>query len=87
MGQGMSRLNSIRQIGAVEQTYYRWRKKYGEMSLDRLKDLKRLQKDNDKLRRTVSDLLLDKFILWEAAQVIYQAPLVVVPAGQPAESL
>ena len=26
MGQGMSRLGAIRQIGVVEQTYYRWRK-------------------------------------------------------------
>ena len=26
MGQGMARLDAIRQIGVVEQTYYRWRK-------------------------------------------------------------
>ena len=26
MGQGMPRLDAIRQIGVVEQTYYRWRK-------------------------------------------------------------
>ena len=31
MGQGMSRLDAIRQIGVVEQTYYRWRKQYGGM--------------------------------------------------------
>ena len=29
MGQGMARLDAIRQIGVVEQTYYRWRKQYG----------------------------------------------------------
>ena len=29
MEQGVSRLDAIRQIGAVEQTYYRWRKKHG----------------------------------------------------------
>lgn len=29
MGQGLSRLDAIRQIGVVEQTYYRWRKQYG----------------------------------------------------------
>ena len=29
MGQGMSRLDGIRQIGVVEQTYYRWRKQFG----------------------------------------------------------
>ena len=34
MGQGMSRLDAIRQIGLVEQTYYRWRRQYGGMSLD-----------------------------------------------------
>ena len=33
MGQGMSRLDAIRQIGVVEQTYYRWRKQYGGMGL------------------------------------------------------
>ena len=37
MGQGMSRLDAIRQIGVVEQTYYRWRKQYGRMSVDQLK--------------------------------------------------
>ncbi len=67
MGQGMSRLDAIRQIGVVEQTYYRWRKQYGGMGVDQLKELKRLQKENDRLRRAVSDLTLDKFILTEAA--------------------
>jgi transposase len=41
MGQGMSRLDAIRQIGVVEQTYYRWREKYVGMGLDQLKELKR----------------------------------------------
>ena len=43
MGQGMSRLDAIRQIGVVDQTYYRWRKQYGGMGVDQLKELKRLQ--------------------------------------------
>ena len=68
MGQGMSRLDAIRQIGVVEQTYYRWRKQYGGMGVDQLKELKRLQKKNDRLRRAVSDLTLDKLILKEAAR-------------------
>ncbi|WP_171123504.1 MULTISPECIES: IS3 family transposase [unclassified Ruegeria] len=68
MGQGMSRLDAIRQIGVVEQTYYRWRKKYGGMGVDQLKELKRLQKENERLRRAVSDLTLDKLILTEAAK-------------------
>ena len=68
MGQGMSRLDAIRQIGVVEQTYYRWRKQYGGMGIDQLKELKRLQKENEQLRRAVSDLTLDKLILKEAAK-------------------
>ena len=68
MGQGMSRLDAIRQIGVVEQTYYRWRKKYGGMGVDQLKELKRLQKENERLRRAVSDLTLGKLILKEAAR-------------------
>ena len=71
MGQGMSRLDAIRQIGVVEQTYYRWRKKYGGMGVDQLKELKRLQKENERLRRVVSDLTLDKLILTEAAKGNY----------------
>jgi hypothetical protein len=35
MVQGMSRLDAIRQIGVVEQTYYRWRKQYGGMGIDK----------------------------------------------------
>ena len=68
MGQGMARLDAIRQIGVVEQTYYRWRKQYGGMGVDQLKELKRLQKENDRLRKAVSDLTLDKLILKESAK-------------------
>ena len=60
MGQSMSCLDAIRQIGVVEQTYYRWRKQYDGMGVDQLKELKRLQKENERLRRAVSDLTLDR---------------------------
>ena len=54
VGQGKARIDAIREIGVVEQTYYRWRKQYGGMGTDQLKELKRLQKENDRLRRAVS---------------------------------
>ena len=63
----MSRLDAIRQIGVVEQTYYRWRKQFGGMGADQLKELKRLLKENEQLKRAVSDLTLDRLILKEAA--------------------
>ena len=68
VGQGMARIDAIREIGVVEQTYYRWRKLYGGMGRDQVKELKRLQKENERLRRAVSDLPLDKLILAEAAR-------------------
>ena len=67
MGQGMPRIDAIQQISVTEQTYYRWKKKYGGMGIEQLKELKRLQKENERLRRAVSDLTLDKLILKEAA--------------------
>ena len=68
VGQGMARIDAIREIGVVEQTYYRWRKLYGGMGRDQVKELKRLQKENECLRRAISDLTLDKLILSEAAR-------------------
>ena len=68
VGQGMARIDAIRQVCIVEQTYYRWRKQYGGMGTTQLKELKRLQKENERLRRAVSDLTLDKLILREASR-------------------
>ncbi len=64
----MARIDAIRQISVVEQTYYGWRKQYGGMGTAQLKELKRLQKENERLRRAVSDLTLDKLILTEASR-------------------
>jgi transposase len=66
VGQGMSRVDAIRKVRITEQTYYRWRKQYGGMGTDRLRELKRLQKENERLRKPVSDLTSDKLILAEA---------------------
>ena len=64
----MARIDAIREIGVGEQTYYRWRKLYGGMGRDQVKELKRLPKENECLRRAISDLTLDKLILSEAAR-------------------
>jgi transposase len=68
VGRGMARIDAIREISIGEQTYYRWRKQYGGMGTDQLKELKRLQKENERLRKAVSDLTLDKLIMAEAAR-------------------
>ena len=66
--QGMSMADAIRQMGVSEVTFYRWRKEYGGMKADQLKRLKELEKENERLRRAVSDLTLDKLILTEATR-------------------
>ena len=66
--QGKSMADAIRHISVSEQTYYRWKKHYGGMGTTQLKELKALQKENERLRKAVSDLTLDKLILQEAAK-------------------
>ena len=66
--QGKSMADAIRQTGVSEVTFYRWRKEYGGLSGDQLRRLKELEKENERLRRAVSDLTLDKQILAEAAR-------------------
>ncbi len=68
VGQDMARVDAIREMSITEQTYYRWRKQYGGMGTGQLKEVKRLQKENERLRKAVSDLTLDKLILKEAAR-------------------
>ena len=49
-------------------TYYRWRQEYGGLKSDQVKRLKDLGIENRRLRKAVSDLMLDKLILQEAAK-------------------
>ena len=67
-GQGLTIADAVRQISVTQNTYYRWRKLYGGMGRDQLRRLKDLEKENQRLRRAVSDLTLDKLILTEAAR-------------------
>ena len=64
--QGMAAADAILQIGVSEVTFYRWRKEYRGMASYQLKRLKEIEKENHRLRKTVSDLTLDKLILKEA---------------------
>lgn len=55
-----------KQLGISDATYYNWRKQYGQMELDQVRQLKALQKENARLKKLVADLSLDKAILKEA---------------------
>jgi len=67
-GQGKTIGEAVRQIGVSEQTYYRWRQKYGGMNTADAKRLRELEKENNRLKRLVADLSLDNAILRDVTQ-------------------
>jgi putative transposase len=69
--QGQKVADAIRSIGVTEVTYYRWRQEFGGLKSDQVKRLRDLEAENNRLRRAVSDLTLDKLILQEAARGNY----------------
>jgi len=67
LSQGRPVAEAIRSISVTAFTYYRWRKEFGGLKSDQVKRLKDLEKENERLRKAVSDLTLEKLILREAA--------------------
>ena len=57
---------ACRQLGISDATYYNWRRQYGRMKLDQVKQLKALEKENGRLKKLVADLSLDNAVLKEA---------------------
>jgi putative transposase len=54
-----------RQLGISDATYYNWRRQYGQMKLDQVKQLKAVQKENARLKKPVAEQALDINILKE----------------------
>jgi putative transposase len=57
---------ACRFAGISDATYYTWRKKFGGMARSQLSELKALEKENQRLKKIVADLELDKLILKES---------------------
>ena len=57
-----------RQLGCSEASFYLWKKRYGNLGLTELKELRQLRDENTRLKRLVADLTLDKHILTEVAR-------------------
>src|SRR4028118_331838 len=79
VGQGTPVADAIRSIEVTEVTYYRWRQEYGGLKSDQVRRMKELETENQRLRKAIADLTLDKLILQEAARGNYCAP----PADAP----
>ena len=69
--QGKLVADAVRSIGVTEVTYYRWRQEFGGLKSDQVKRLKDLERENQRLRRAIADLTLDKLILQEASRGNY----------------
>jgi putative transposase len=54
-----------RQHGIAENTFYRWRKAYGGMSVNEVQRLKELEKENARLKRLLAERLLEIDLLKE----------------------
>jgi putative transposase len=71
---GMPVADIIRQLGISEQTFYRWKKQYGGMQSDGVRELKILQEENTRLKKLVAELSLDKVILQDVASKKWGGP-------------
>ncbi|MDB2529610.1 transposase [Paracoccaceae bacterium] len=54
------------QSGISDKSYYYWRKKFGGLSRSKVSEMKSLKKENERLKKIVADLQLDKLILKES---------------------
>lgn len=57
-----------RRLGISEQTFYRWKAKFGQLRVSELRKLRQLEEENRKLKQLVADLSLDKHMLQEVVR-------------------
>ena len=65
LSQGKSVEEAARILEISPQTYYRWRKEYGDLNQTQARKLKDMEKENLQLKKLVADLSLDNAILKE----------------------
>ncbi len=63
--EGQKTCDVCRKHNITEQTFYRWKRKYGEMDLNEARRLKELEEENVRLKRLVADQAIDIQILKE----------------------
>jgi len=67
MGRGVKVPEVCRGLGISEQTFYRWRKRYGGLDRSEVRRLKALEQENSRLKKLLAESLIDNAILKEAA--------------------
>lgn len=71
LGTGKTISEAVKPIGVSEQTYYRWKAKYGQMEKQDVRRLKELERENTQLKKLLAERVLDNEILKEALQGKY----------------
>ena len=67
-GQGATIPGVCKKLGVSEQTFYRWRTKYGALKEDEAQRLKALELENSRLKRIVAEQALDISMLKDLQQ-------------------
>ena len=67
-GQGMTNPQVCKRLGVSEQTFYRWRTKFGALKEDEAQRLKALEQENNRLKRIVAEQALDISMLKDLAR-------------------
>jgi putative transposase len=60
---GMKVQGLVRKYGVSEQSFYRWRTKFGGMDVSEARRLKELERENGELKKMVAELSLDNRML------------------------
>lgn len=68
LGEGKTIPEAAKELGISEQTYHRWRNRYGGMRANDAKRLKELERENAQLKRIVADQVLENQALKEVAR-------------------
>lgn len=62
---GAKTADVCRRHGVSEQTFFRWKARYGGLEVSELRRLRQLEDENGRLKRLVADLTLDNQALKE----------------------
>ena len=72
---GAKTADVCRRHGISEQTFYRWKAKYGGLEVSEAKRLKSLEEENTRLKKLLADAMLDNAMLKEiASKNVWSAP-------------
>ena len=68
LAQGLSIAQVCQKLGVSEATFHRWQARFGGLKADEAKRLKELEAENERLKRLVAELALDKQMLQEVVK-------------------